>query len=286
MKSDVEEEDLPTASVNDHCSIDYFETKFTEASTTTTIHIHDESTRIVKESLSQAGHDPRDQSKGEIAAYSTRHGARNQNRHKIICKWLLERFPRLPKNSMVLDVAGGKGELSSRLAMCHHLRVVMVDPRPADIVSVYTKTVVPKLPKKWQQQIHTQLQENPNFVEALVKERFQQFCMCFDGGAVANEPQLQVAIQSCSILIGIHADGATEAIVDAALQYGKPFVVIPCCVFPNLFKQRFILDEHDRKVEVRSHHQFCQFLLEKDGRFQKEILPFQGRNIAIWWDGE
>jgi len=152
MKSDVEEEDLPTASVNDHCSIDYFETKFTEASTTTTIHIHDESTRIVKESLSQAGHDPRDQSKGEIAAYSTRHGARNQNRHKIICKWLLERFPRLPKNSMVLDVAGGKGELSSRLAMCHHLRVVMVDPRPADIVSVYTKTVVPKLPLPAQQQ--------------------------------------------------------------------------------------------------------------------------------------
>ena len=31
---------------------------------------------------------------------------------------------------------------------------------------------------------------------------------------------------------------ATDAIVDNALQAGKPFAVVPCCVFPRLFSSR------------------------------------------------
>jgi hypothetical protein len=216
---------------------------------------------------------------------STRHGARNQHRHKIICKWLLERFP-LAENSLILDVAGGKGELASRLTMCHHLRVVMVDPRPADISSVYCKTVLTKLPKKWQQRVQNQIGENPTFVEDILKLRFRQLCMCFDDGTAADCLELNDAIQESCLIIGMHADGATEAIVNAALQYNKAFVVIPCCVFPNLFAQRFILDEQGRKADVRNHDQFCQFLVEKDNRFRMEILPFEGRNVAIWWDGK
>ena len=32
--------------------------------------------------------------------------------------------------------------------------------------------------------------------------------------------------------------------------------------------------------------QFCQFLFQKHAGFRLETLPFEGRNIAIWWDGE
>lgn len=216
---------------------------------------------------------------------SGRHGARNQHRHKIICKWILERFP-LPENSLILDVAGGKGELASRLTMCHQFRVVMVDPRPADITSVYIKTVVTKLPKKWQQRLQCQLDHNPEFVNDILRETFQQLCIYFDDDTVAHSPKLQSVIQDCSLIIGMHADGATEAIVDVALKYGKAFVVIPCCVFPNLFTERFIHDDNGRKVKVRSHEQFCQFLVDKDIRFHMEVLPFEGRNVAIWWDGK
>jgi hypothetical protein len=41
----------------------------------------------------------------------------------------------------------------------------------------------------------------------------------------------------------------------------------------------------EKRIPVRTHDQFCKYLLAKDDRFVKEILPFDGRNVAIWWDG-
>ena len=40
-------------------------------------------------------------------------------------------------------------------------------------------------------------------------------------------------LQSCSLVLGLHPDQATDSIVDFALQFGKPFAVVPCCVFPR-----------------------------------------------------
>ena len=40
-------------------------------------------------------------------------------------------------------------------------------------------------------------------------------------------------LAGCSVVVGMHPDQATDAIVDFALQAGKPFAVIPCCVFPR-----------------------------------------------------
>ena len=39
-------------------------------------------------------------------------------------------------------------------------------------------------------------------------------------------------LADCDVLVGMHPDQATEPIVDAALAMGKPFAVVPCCVFP------------------------------------------------------
>jgi 2-polyprenyl-3-methyl-5-hydroxy-6-metoxy-1,4-benzoquinol methylase len=98
---------------------------------------------------------------------NSRHGARNQHRHKHFARWILHKFPHIIKDCTdiqpdelnysdgvpagknarmhILDIAGGKGELSARLSMCHSLHVVMIDPRPADIESVYMKSVIPCL---------------------------------------------------------------------------------------------------------------------------------------------
>ena len=211
----------------------------------------------------------------------------------------------------ILDVAGGKGEVSARLTMCHQQRVVMVDPRPADVVGCFESTVLPKIPNKWQRRLENQRTANPDFVTDVVESRFRQLVTTFDQYKIMidfNEDtewspppnrlesredliELQAAVQHATLIVGLHADGATEAIVDAALKYRKPFVVVPCCVFPNFFPMRRILE--DRKdgippqmIPVRSHEQFCTFLLRKDPRFVMEELPFEGRNIAIWWDGK
>ena len=222
---------------------------------------------------------------------STRHGARNQHRHKFFARWLLETFPFLQSTNdreqcHVLDVAGGKGELAARLSMCHNLRVVLVDPRRADASSCFSSQVLPKLPNKWQGRIEEQSAENPHFVQETIDQRVTQLVMNFDDNALESSAELQAAVQSASLLIGMHADGATEAIVDAALKYRKPFVVVPCCVFPRLFNQRFLVKDDGTKVPVRSHEQFCDYLLQKDTRIKREVLPFEGRNVGIWWDGK
>ena len=229
-----------------------------------------------------------------------RHGARNQHRHKFFVKWIMETFPFLSKGEIegdellqqqalhILDVAGGKGETSARLCMCHRQNVVMVDPRPADIVHCFETLVLPKIPKKWQQRLLHQQGTNPNFVREAIASRFRQLVTTFDEDRVSTSAELQEAIERANLILGLHADGATEAIVDFALTYQKPFVVVPCCVFPNLFQERRIRDESNgnQLVPVRSHEQFVQYLAQKDPRFVVEKLPFEGRNVAIWWDGK
>jgi hypothetical protein len=243
---------------------------------------------------------------------SSRHGARNQHRHKHFAKWILSTFPHIVKECAdsdsdvesqmhVLDVAGGKGETSARLCLCHSLRVKMVDPRQADIASVYMKDVVPKLPNKWQASVYKRLEASPTFVEDLLEKRFEQLVMPFvvpNFECLDQQQNIAVslhdAVQKASLIIGLHADGATEAIVDAALRYGKPFVVVPCCVFPNLFSSRFLSIEdtdevghvRSKQIPVRTHEQFCEYLLKRDSRFKRQNLPFEGRNVAIWWDGK
>jgi len=224
-----------------------------------------------------------------------RHGARNQHKNKIFVKWLIDRFhlktvasdeDPISSSPIVLDVAGGKGEVAARLTMCHLQKVVMVDPRPADVAHCFDTLVYPKIPNKWQKRLDDQRKENPNVVQDKLANRFQQLVTTFDEYTITSNPELQNAIQNARLILGLHADGATEAIVDAALQYNKPFCVVPCCVFPNLFRSRKVENEATGEmVPVRSHEQFCKYLADKDERFQTEILPFEGRNVAIWWDG-
>lgn len=224
-----------------------------------------------------------------------RHGARNQHRHKFFVKWIIETFDFLSKPpsdqnsppSHILDVAGGKGEVAARLCMCHGQQVVMVDPRTADVVHCFETLVLPKIPNKWQVRLEEQRAQNPTFVTETLQSRFQQLVTTFDDHRLTESEELDAMVQESSLILGLHADGATEAIVTAALKYDKPFVVVPCCVFPNLFRDRRVWDEETKQmVAVRSHEQFCRYLLSKDSRFRLDTLPFEGRNVAIWWDGK
>lgn len=295
---------------------------------------------------------------------STRHGARNQNRHQKIVKFLLQTFPDVMNEKktngageFILDVAGGKGELSSRLVYCHQKKVVMVDPRKADIEHCFETVVLKNLPKKWQQKYNDRKQQRKNnsgheessIISNPFEELFQQHEMEFTHYSVGipypyvrNESDvsyirstsststnttskstsfsirnkdllyeknilMQKLIKDATILLGIHSDGATEAIIDSALHFKKPFCVIPCCVFPSFFPNRFlrvsadgsnalsppctIIGSQDNEknvklIPVRTHEQFCKFLVQKHPRFVMKLLPFDGRNVAIYWDGK
>lgn len=66
---------------------------------------------------------------------------------------------------------------------------------------------------------------------------FTHVCALLDGEFAASQAGHAI-LSSCSALVGLHPDQATDAIVDAAVRFGKPFAVVPCCVFPSLFPQR------------------------------------------------
>jgi hypothetical protein len=239
---------------------------------------------------------------------------KNQHKTKYFINWLLQTFPQLhvprtqsqdiqpdgtlhrqptetPLEStpLVIDIAGGKGELAARLIVCQRLRVVMIDPRESDVPLCFEKTVLPKLPAVWRCRFQRRQQEDAHILEKTFQERFHQYQMYFQDDTAATHPEVGALIEKAALLVGMHADGATEAIVDTALRYKKPFCVVPCCVFPTLFHTRTIRvrDEegNEREVPVRSYEQFCQYLMNKHPRIQQSILPFDGRNVAIWWDG-
>ena len=93
-----------------------------------------------------------------------------------------------------------------------------------------------------------------------------------------TEPSLTMLLERSLALVGMHADEATEALVDAALERAKPFAVLPCCVLPQLFPKRRLASN----VFVRKYGAFIRYLREKDPRIQRAELPFAGRATVLF----
>ena len=105
--------------------------------------------------------------------------------------------------------------------------------------------------------------------------RFEHFAEEFWGDL---DGVLGSAIRDCDVLVGMHPDQATEPIIDAALRLNKPFAVVPCCVFPDLFPERVARDG----APVRSYAQFLEYLRSKDPGIETAYLPFQGRSRVLY----
>ena len=95
---------------------------------------------------------------------------------------------------------------------------------------------------------------------------------------------------SC-IIVGLHPDEATEAIVDVALRTGAAFAVVPCCVFPSLFAWRRLENGGDPRASgsgdpVVSYDDFCTYLQQKVHRAGRRcdmgFLNLQGKNRVLF----
>lgn len=95
-----------------------------------------------------------------------------------------------------------------------------------------------------------------------------------------EDPILTIAslVHEASAIVGLHPDGATDALVDAAIAANKPFAVVPCCVFPNTFTARRTCSGG----RVRSHEDLCAYLCGKAPDIQVSALPFEGRNQVVF----
>mmetsp|Transcript_21557 Transcript_21557/g.24559 ORF Transcript_21557/g.24559 Transcript_21557/m.24559 type:complete len:245 (-) Transcript_21557:16-750(-) len=86
-------------------------------------------------------------------------------------------------------------------------------------------------------------------------------------------------LESCSAIVALHPDEATDTIVDVAVQNRIPFIVIPCCVFSRLFPNR---RKPNSTEPVCTYDDLIEYLMGKHVSIQKTVLPFVGSNIALW----
>lgn len=185
--------------------------------------------------------------KGEEGSTFSPHGNPRAKslRAKIFCQWLLEHVLSVDadQEEKVLDVAGGKGQLSIELS-AFGIACTVMDPLIRKSSSRVDK------------------EQNPDYLHS----SFSQ-----------NEESMSL-LQNYTCLVGLHPDECTEDILDMALRANKKVAIIPCCVFPSLFPLRKL---RGGRI-VQSYDDFMRYLLDKDERLQKATLPFNGKNEVIF----
>ena len=196
------------------------------------------------------------QAEGSRAAESTRHCS---ERARVFGEWVLAKFgPRLQRDGLtVVDVAGGKGELSLLLTL-EGLECVVVDPRPDC-----------KLSRRQRKQ----LRKSGTTDFAVVEHEFGYH----EAGAAAAT---QKVMERAGVVIGLHPDEATDAIVDTAIAGRVPFAVVPCCVFSRLFPHRRLRGG----APVTTHTALCEYVASRHPAAKVEVLPMGGKNIVVYVD--
>ena len=186
--------------------------------------------------------------------------ASKQMRAQRFAQFLLEKFGAevLNAGTGVLDVAGGRGDVSFELHTKLGIKSTLVEPRER------------KLNKKQHKWLKKKLKTDESTAPEAESMLCEQIRTEFSSENFAQ-------FKDCSAVIGMHPDQATEAIVDFALQYSKPFAVVPCCVFPDLFKHR-----RDRDgAPVTERMALVDYLARKTGG-EVQYLDIEGANQVVY----
>jgi len=211
--------------------------------------------------------------------------ADRKERHRIFAEWLVKTYGAdfLSTGSGVLDVAGGNGALGNelwKLGVCSTL----LDPEPrCDIDSVPFRV------------IGKPLVGNGSELTGEIKTK-NSMDTTKDGIVIETDGEkerIKHLVETCSIIAGMHPDEATEAVIDTSLRLGKPFAILPCCVFRNLNSERIAMRKQKQQQHgtgatdpFRSYSTFCHFLLHDKAplgiRFETENLSFEGRNKVVF----
>ncbi|GAQ78338.1 hypothetical protein KFL_000110350 [Klebsormidium nitens] len=190
-------------------------------------------------------------------------------RAQVFGDWVKETYERGNPDLRVVDVAAGAhGELAFHLAE-HGIFCTSVEPRERKLTKAQRKALAEKgvrLPKE---------STPPALPQSLVGAHRRELF-------ADDKFWTDVVRKEADILVGLHPDQVTEAIVDVALRAGVPFAVVPCCVFPKLFPDRRIGDGRP----VITYEDFVEYLQRKGkahGKVvEKATLKFAGSNTVLF----
>ncbi|KAI9495796.1 hypothetical protein BDB00DRAFT_193448 [Zychaea mexicana] len=196
-------------------------------------------------------------------------------RAMVFVQWIHQTFGDILTDGVgVLDVAGGKGDVSMFLSHAFNIPSTVVEPeirkRPNHWY-VRLRRYACRIARNEDPSSNTPMDEKwpyelePTYLGTLMDDKFLE-----------DYPEI---VANTGLLVGMHADQATEPIVDMALKLNKAFAVIPCCVFGH--------ENRDRRLnnggEVVTTEEFIQYLMEKDTRIQKSYLGFEGKNVVLYY---
>ena len=156
--------------------------------------------------------------------------------------------------SRVLDVAGGKGDVSVELAQ-HGVACTVVEP------NLRAKPAKRRVAGGGSGAAHAIQWRQATFV-----------------GDETDLPEFD-------LIVGLHPDQATEPIVDAALQTRKAFAVVPCCVFASE-RPRIVRTKGGQDRAVVSYGEFVDYLQQKAAAAGRSchlaFLPVRGKNRVLY----
>ncbi|RUS22166.1 hypothetical protein BC937DRAFT_90121 [Endogone sp. FLAS-F59071] len=234
----------------------------------------------------------------------------------LFAQWLVDNFGAdfLRSGSGVVDVAAGKGDVSMFLCYQFGIPSTLVEPKTRK-VSKWWRRRIEKMIKEAKEEegdsisakeaIESDSREPnhdsnadsstsddiisfpdpvplPSSTSSTSTERFSltpsHIASHLDASFLVAHAEL---LQTCSVLIGMHPDQATEPIVDVALRLDKPFAVVPCCVFGHENRHRRLKDGG----KVVTTEEFVKFLVEKKEGVKTEWLGFEGSNSVVYIGG-
>jgi hypothetical protein len=209
---------------------------------------------------------------------STLHKEGKDERAPVFAEWLITTFgaENLCLGSGVVDIAAGRGALSAEL----YSRLGQIDHQGDGTFERERKMHAPQVPCFQTTLVEpTPRTDTPSILDVeSVRVHVRVLREKFDATFAARYSEL---LKHASIFVGMHPDQATEAIVDQALALGRPFAVVPCCVFPKLFPdRRLVSGQH-----VKTCGGFLRYLKSKHEDIQMTSLGFQGRNRVLYWRG-
>ena len=94
----------------------------------------------------------------------------------------------------------------------------------------------------------------------------------------ADSSEVSEAVRRSSVVLGMHPDAATSPIVDAAIRLGKPFAVVPCCVFASLHPERRTPDGRP----VATYEDLLEHLQAKSPDVERDELRCEGRRVVLY----
>lgn len=150
------------------------------------------------------------------------------------------------------------GDISFELSCVRGIPATLIEPR-------YRK------PSKQQKQKMDQINKCIKQISTACMFHRIRAKMTHDGSLRDVEdanPEVDLAnvCRNSSLIVGMHPDQATEAIVRAAVMMRKPFAVVPCCVFAREFPERSLRDSQGFFICFSFFHFFLFDRRTPDGR--------------------